>query len=767
MAFSLSDLLNPAPASGTATPTAEDEPANAPAASAAVSASAYGSFAPELFAGTDEPVADPSLAAMAADAATALELSNVAFAQGDPTATLSAALLKDEEPVDEQTQYPMGGLEEDAAVAGQHTHDHCHDTDHSYLSPPKEKKYKKRTDLIKDGPERSTVHSSKNEGQHTDKRYLCYICNKLFTRRRSVRDHINKIHNVKTWEPQRSLEITVDPATGEPVERLEDTIARGPLPPTPEKTAKKAVVVAETIEGDEGGVPTAEARTEPDSAVVTADPSPAAKTEREDTDEQQAEWPLAPPRLAAGKKRPAPDPVRPLSAAATKKGIARPSHKSMPPSKKAKFSHGDGLGDKAMALRSPSATPASTTRTPASKLKHQTNADSVASSPSTSRGGTVEPSSPTPSASATPASSNEDGEIFCICRKGDNHTWMIACDGGCDEWYHGNCVNIRERDGDLIDKYICPRCTKVGLQTTWKRMCRRKGCRKPARVLMDPPSKYCSKECGRMFFIELIRRGDPLVETAKNDQFVIDRRKAKKPLLILSPDSATEIDSESRLATPAQSADGHSEYETDSSADEDELPNRGGPLRAGEVRAILDACTSVDQWRSLGRKPDTPPREPGDHIDVDTAAADAIIQHIEYDDFEKAKLEQMAHQRKTLQEKLEVLEAREKWMDLIRTRSASIVETVKKEDKRAKDPCGFDPRFAWSEEAFLKWYGERGGKAKLATEKVEVGPSEEDEALLAEIRFEQDIVRRGLRRCDSVERGVRERGIIRAWEKTR
>lgn len=46
-------------------------------------------------------------------------------------------------------------------------------------------------------------------------------------------------------------------------------------------------------------------------------------------------------------------------------------------------------------------------------------------------------------------------QLFCICRKPDNHTWMIACDGTCDDWYHGKCVNIRQVDADLIDKYIC------------------------------------------------------------------------------------------------------------------------------------------------------------------------------------------------------------------------------------------------------------------------------------------------------------------------
>lgn len=50
---------------------------------------------------------------------------------------------------------------------------------------------------------------------------------------------------------------------------------------------------------------------------------------------------------------------------------------------------------------------------------------------------------------------SDPNETFCICRKPDNHTWMIACDGGCEDWFHGKCVNIDSRDADLIDRYIC------------------------------------------------------------------------------------------------------------------------------------------------------------------------------------------------------------------------------------------------------------------------------------------------------------------------
>lgn len=49
----------------------------------------------------------------------------------------------------------------------------------------------------------------------------------------------------------------------------------------------------------------------------------------------------------------------------------------------------------------------------------------------------------------------DDNSIFCICRRPDNHTWMIGCDGDCEDWFHGKCVNIDPRDAELIDRYIC------------------------------------------------------------------------------------------------------------------------------------------------------------------------------------------------------------------------------------------------------------------------------------------------------------------------
>lgn len=49
----------------------------------------------------------------------------------------------------------------------------------------------------------------------------------------------------------------------------------------------------------------------------------------------------------------------------------------------------------------------------------------------------------------------DPNEVFCICRRPDNHTWMIGCDGGCEDWFHGKCVNVNQEDEELIERYVC------------------------------------------------------------------------------------------------------------------------------------------------------------------------------------------------------------------------------------------------------------------------------------------------------------------------
>ena len=55
----------------------------------------------------------------------------------------------------------------------------------------------------------------------------------------------------------------------------------------------------------------------------------------------------------------------------------------------------------------------------------------------------------------------DDGTEYCTCRKPCGGRFMIACDA-CDEWYHGDCVDVEEGDAWNLDVYRCPSCVAAG-----------------------------------------------------------------------------------------------------------------------------------------------------------------------------------------------------------------------------------------------------------------------------------------------------------------
>ncbi|XP_023014579.1 CXXC-type zinc finger protein 1 [Leptinotarsa decemlineata] len=63
----------------------------------------------------------------------------------------------------------------------------------------------------------------------------------------------------------------------------------------------------------------------------------------------------------------------------------------------------------------------------------------------------------------------QDGQAYCICRSSDSSRFMIACDA-CEEWYHGDCMKISEKEAKLIKQYFCIRCKEEdpSLITRWK-----------------------------------------------------------------------------------------------------------------------------------------------------------------------------------------------------------------------------------------------------------------------------------------------------------
>jgi COMPASS component SPP1 len=131
---------------------------------------------------------------------------------------------------------------------------------------------------------------------------------------------------------------------------------------------------------------------------------------------------------------------------------------------------------------------------------------------------------------------------------------MVFCEGPCHDWYHCQCIKLDEADtAELLDRFICSKCTTETMFTTWKRMCRNWNIdnthRKAARV--NEYSKYCSDKCLVEFW-----------------QFVYDKFR------------------------------------------DDNEPSKGGALNREEVGMILHAVGTAAGLHALGKKP-TLPVEPG------------------------------------------------------------------------------------------------------------------------------------------------------------
>ena len=632
------------------------------------------------------------------------------------------------------------------------------------------------------------------EGMDSDKRYLCYLCNKLFTRRRSVKDHINKIHPGHTFEGEKSLEIIVDPGTNEPVDP--DSIP--PLPPgyTPAPEAPKA-------------------RSEKSAAASpTSTKRPTLKTEPSFSSSRASSAELFPtPAPVAGQKRPADFDAPPKPATIKKKGTAGTvKHTSTPVHKKVKTSESESINVTPV-FRSPSGTPASSRPSkPPPKIIKKPSPASVASSPAPSESRL---SVGSPDEDAYTPNTNDDGEVFCICRRGDNHTWMIACDGACEDWFHGKCVGIAERDGELIDKYICPNCQREGYQTTWKRMCRRKACRKPAKVTDDPPSKYCSQECGRMFFVEMIQRSDADACASPTGQHVIDpvrqKKYRKKPKQYkkkaIEDEDYMDMDQEnndSPYASPPASnghvkhdyaqRNGHkddsaTEYETDTSTDDEILPSRGGALRAGEISALAQNYNTIDLWREkMGERPAR------DASNVET------MTEFQYSVLEQSQLNLIASKMTALHQQNDELKAKEAFLELVKKYSATVTDKVREKYPKQKETCGFDKRLSCADDEFRAWKKSPAGKAAFSTGKLgppgqsrgddDMSESDDEERAigatptlggiciknrcarhgkwqkvqLAEIRFEMDRIAKSIDGLEREEAGVKERAVMRVWE---
>lgn len=449
-------------------------------------------------------------------------------------------------------------------------------------------------------------------------------------------------------------------------------------------------------------------------------------------------------KSAPSKKRPAPS----GASAIKKKGTATAKK---PPSKRRKLdSEGDGPAR--------SVTPSSkAAKSKSGKRGSQAGTPVAGSSPAPDHSSQVHPTD-------DEGESSEDNALYCICRKPDNHRWMIGCDGGCDDWFHGSCVNMEQADEDLVDRFICPLCEEKGRgQTTWKPMCRRDGCRKPARTTKGKESKYCSEECGSLFMSEQIQRTAGAKGTKKKS-----KRKGGK----------------------------NGEEPT---TDDDEEPTPlGGVLRAKDLKALIDQAKDIQTFKGLGSGVLSPPRTASPtKASFDSANGNARpADDLALTAGERERLNALHNEKSQLKERLEVLKDREKFVSMVKDQVSRIAE---REKMKAKELCGYDSRLSWSDAEFLRWRNSKIGKAsfkfmtlapspdQLASlasadaEDSDLAMSEEQQAEsesiclrkrcqkhvqwqkqnLQDARFEEVEIAESIRECEKDERSVRERALRR------
>ncbi|KAF2214587.1 hypothetical protein CERZMDRAFT_36554 [Cercospora zeae-maydis SCOH1-5] len=382
------------------------------------------------------------------------------------------------------------------------------------------------------------------------------------------------------------------------------------------------------------------------------------------------EDPIKEDAAAASKKRPAP---------AKKKGTASTVKKEKaPPGKKRKIE------------TKRADTPSSRTSKPAAGKAASAKGTPINSSPAPStRSYSADPQDEQDDDDVDDEGRSQDGDLYCICRKPDSGEFMIGCDGTCDDWFHGKCVGVAEKDKNLIDKYICPACTKAGIgRTTWKRICRRSDCRRPAKAGKTKSdshsSKYCSEECGVLYFREMAAKSRGAGDNAS-------RRGARRK---------GSLDASDRQ--------------------DDDLGARGGALAAGEVKALLHASNTVEEFRKLGDGVLSPPATPD---------ADGEKGVPQYTESEARDLARIASEKEHARQRHALLKDRMKFVTMAK-QAASRVATEK--ELKPKEYCGYDPRIEWNEEQFQAWRNSNIGQQAFETEKLVSGPDQNASGMLDE-----------------------------------
>ena len=287
-------------------------------------------------------------------------------------------------------------------------------------------------------------------------------------------------------------------------------------------------------------------------------------------------------------------------------------------------------------------------------------------------------------------------------------------------------------------------------------MCRLDSCSKPA--LTDGPhrSKYCCKEHGQEFMERHL--------------------------------SAYEKKFGGANANKKRRRDNYTDHDgNEGEENEEEEDNRGGVLRSGELKALVDGVKDVVTFRKLGdgvlSHPETAATSPGCEAE----------KKILYSPKETYLLDEIAKQRADIEARREMLNDRETLVHMVDHRRKNVLAKLKEKEKSLKDICGYDVRLTWSDEEFNEWRNSKDGRDQLQNavlfadsrlidaekreegEEAETGPGvckkkrcerhrtwykvqQQDNAM------EREDVRQKLRKLDEEEKSVRDRAMIRSLD---
>ena len=297
-------------------------------------------------------------------------------------------------------------------------------------------------------------------------------------------------------------------------------------------------------------------------------------------------------------------------------------------------------------------------------------------------------------------------------------------------------------------------------------MCRLEGCRQPARVSGANPSKYCSEEHGREYMARHALKG----ESEEKRMAAVNSNKRRRK---------------------SNYTDNFGNGEEAIDADDDPSYLHGGVLRAPELKAVVAGVKDLKEFRKLGEGVLSPPRTvspDGNDIKMEDRVQKAKVA---YTDEETKKLAETTSAKESLRMRKSMLEDRDSFLSLVKTRGKTALDELRKKDKSLKDICGYDARLSWSDEEFKMWRCGPEGQKAFDDDVLGAPPPSEDANEMAEddeslrgvcqkkrcerhrnwyklqqqdVAFEKDEVRQGLRKLEGEERGVKDRAMIRCLE---